>query len=138
MTELTSEQKQHIEELCVALESGEFEQGRGHLLMIFQDGTRKLCCLGVACLKMGLEYQLEKLVSPGRDFRKGLFNGESAYLPRSAVEHYGFASNNPIIIFDGEFVGRQSYYGDICAADANDAGVPFADIARGFRRKYLS
>lgn len=101
--------------LAVALESGKYKQGGGRL----RDGDG-FCCIGVACdLVDPLGWE-----SSGRD--KYLFDGAHYTAPKSVQILYGWESDNPILPgFDGESANS--------AAELNDDGRSFAEIARGFR-----
>jgi hypothetical protein len=104
--------RQRIEQLCVALESGEYEQERNAL----RRGDR-YCCLGVACHLVDPSRWLSTdamryvpvywYVNPGvdvsqydelaRDKDGGRPAGVDTYLPRDIMEWYGFAGVDPLV-----------------------------------------
>lgn len=106
---MTKEQAARNIALAEALESGKYKQGRG----VLREGDC-FCCIGVAC---------DLLDSAGWN-EDGCYLGKIAYAPRNVFEAYGWNNANPAIPFDGF---SQS------AADLNDEGRSFPEIAQGFR-----
>ena len=104
--------KQRIEQLCVALESDEYEQAR-HALR--RGGT--YCCLGVACQivdptrwlaadakrhdpvywYVGAGVDVSQYDDLARDKDGNEPTGVSTYLPRDIMEWYGFAGVDPLV-----------------------------------------
>ena len=134
MTNLTAEQRERVSKLADALESGEYERGKGFLCRITEDGRRQWCCLGVACdvaRKNGLDLSEQNL---GNYLS---FDGKSACLPSSVMQWYGFDTSNPSVQL-ASYVSVPSLAGYIEAADANDNGATFAELAQGFRDMYVN
>lgn len=113
--------KERVELLCQALESGTFRQGSGCL----RNGD-KYCCLGVACGVSGLGEWKEVIENDG------VFEylGGHSFLPNRVIEWYGFNSHNP---------GIKLRWDDSCTmSQANDVyDLSFAEIAVALRRTYL-
>lgn len=102
-----------------ALESGEYEQGRGALEL---DG--KLCCLGVACRvahKAGLPLDVNV------DHESGLtsFCGQTTVLPLAVCEWLGIGSATGAM-------GSSSTEASLIAAN-DGGGLTFPEIARLIR-----
>jgi hypothetical protein len=74
--------------LTAALESGEYEQGRGRLHYL-EDGKEKFCCLGVLCrvaLKDGAEVSEESAPYGAVEIYK--YDTRSTMPPRSVLDHF--------------------------------------------------
>lgn len=120
--------REHVQLLVDALRSGEYPQFRGALHKI-NDG---FCCLGVAC---------EVAIKHGLVVTKGQLDGSSDYitydndsacLPRSVVEWYGFEVANPWLITD-------DFAFPMAAAVVNDSmNKTFNEIADLFEGTFLS
>lgn len=128
---------ERIRLLVEALESGDYEQGQGHLNL-----GGKFCCLGVACevaIANGLQVEKTTELYYGTNHMIVSYDGSSGFLPLSVANWYGFEGSeshifggryNPIINVPGA--------GRVPAATANDAfGKTLPEIAEGFRREYL-
>jgi hypothetical protein len=114
---LMDEQKQRIETLCVALESGEYKQGQ----MELRNGD-SYCCLGVAC---DLYLRSKNLAWEKTENFSYACLRRTAYLASDVREWYGFESENPSL---------GDYPSDYC----NDVlEMTFPEIAALFRNKYL-
>ena len=105
---MTNQQIQRNLKLADALESGKYEQCTGRL----RDGDR-FCCLGVAT-----ELYRKATKTHGLPFTDKL-------PPLCVTQYYGWPDPNPAIPIEGR---------DRLAAEANDNGETFHDIAKGFRR----
>jgi hypothetical protein len=102
-----------LEEWPNALESGEYEQGKGQL---YDDG--KYCCLGVAC-----DLLAKKNLLRGRVWQK------HGCLPDRAVKLLGISD-------DGAYLRPKSKNLDAInttLVDDNDSGVSFEKIAQKIR-----
>lgn len=116
---LTAEQKEHLKELCAALRSGEFEQGRLYL----NKEDKSYCCLGVACelmVKKGLLVKARSVLG----YEIVLYDRERGFLPPAARDYYGLKSN-------GQFPGKL----DSLIA-LNDNGTPFPEIASIIEKEF--
>jgi len=120
---MNQEQRDRVEELCVALESGKYTQFRGQL----RGDDNERCCLGVACevymQHCGGNWECSHL--------EWSFLGESATLPKAVIEWFGFNNKNPTIKMEDRIMSRR-------AAALNDTGSTFKDIAWGFRKTFLT
>lgn len=125
--------------LVDALRSGEFEQAQGQLtrldtyFTLDADGTPSVetltethCCLGVACI-IAMRHGLELDVTDASGGRA--YGGALQYLPDPVMQWYGFTDCDPTII-DADFALQD-------AADYNDAGHDFGEVADAFQRTYL-
>jgi hypothetical protein len=75
---------------AAALESGEFEQGKGRLLGIGEDGKKTWCCLGVLCelhrREVGGDWSMSSV--------GGAYLENSAFLPHSVMAWAGLDCEN--------------------------------------------
>lgn len=105
-----------LEDWPNALESGEYEQGKGSLYTNYPDrAVEKYCCLGVACQLLA-----DMNLLPKKNWR------DAGFLPDRAVKLLGIrdsASYNE---------GNNALYED------NDNGVKFKKIAKMIRSLYKS
>jgi hypothetical protein len=120
MKSLSPEQKKRVEKLCQALESGQYKQLKGSLRGM--DNER--CCLGVAC-----EIYIQDI---GGGWKGSRFLGEKDVLPQEVRDYFGFNNKNPALKRR-----TNSELAKCAAAEVNDDGVSFNDIAAMFRWTYL-
>lgn len=109
--------KKKAVELVTALRSGEYKQGKGHLA----DCNDQFCCLGVACRisETGLEWALMGNI--------WYIGGMYYMLPKEVQEEFGFYSPTGLRRDNLDLkIGNEVHRS---LAEANDAGVSFADIA---------
>src|SRR5260221_506857 len=101
-----AEIKAHREAWLKDLESGEYAQGKGALVITAQDGSKAYCCMGVACesaRKSGLALNVEQVGSTTLQYADGspsmrtIYDGTDAVLPGSLRNWLGVASSNPIV-----------------------------------------
>jgi hypothetical protein len=103
-----------------ALRSGEYEQGKDHLVTVDQDGTERFCCLGVLCnlsTEAGYGEWSEMNGVPE-------FQGETGVFPRDVADKYGLTCF-------GEIPGDAVIYkgrSHPTLVSLNDAGAPFSFI----------
>lgn len=116
--------KERVELLAQALESGEFRQGTGALRKLRAVGVHEFsyCCLGVAC------EVFKKETGEGKWAYESSFQVDgyksSMELPLSVQEWYGFASSDPTLTVAGA-----------SAISLNDiVGATFGEIAALFRK----
>ena len=128
MTYFTAEQKDRVELLARALESGKYEQTNG---LLRQDGPNgwQYCCLGVAC-----DLYHEKTERGQWDSDTFLAGGgtqsSSTELVEEVREWYGFLDMNPaLVVKDGTPDENHDR-----AAGLNDGGWSFEEIAQGLRK----
>lgn len=119
--------KERVELLCQALESGEFEQGASYLL---NDG--KYCCLGVAT-EVALRYL--------GDIPDDVWNPTSReeVLHPAIQEWYGFPDIDPDILA-GDVGDRELSPATVVNDSRNVSGehaYDFREIAAAFRRTYV-
>ena len=130
--------RERVELLCQALESGEFRQAPGALrVQETRSSPMGYCCLGVAtevALRNGLQL-------------RGTFAGSDVWnhdlgevLHPEVRDWYGFQYDDPeIIVVDSD--GVRNYLTATEANDAVKAGTshryPFPEIAAGFQRMHL-
>jgi hypothetical protein len=122
--------KERVQLLIDALESGKYRQGYGALSRVDVEGNRHDCCLGVACY-VANENGAGLVVETYNDHHF-VIDGLDGLLSQKALKWYGFTSNNPVLKQRGHFTlnGR-------AAAVLNDRGVPFSEIADAFRYTYI-
>jgi len=114
-------------ELARALESGKYKQGSGAL----HPTARTYCCLGVACRVAGKKFTVQS-----GEYR---IDGESAVLPQSVMDYFGFQSATGRVKPSKEMALKTKYYKEVrfnVLTDANDAGVAFKEIARFIRKRW--
>lgn len=123
--------RERMEMLCSALESGQYEQGKYSLAYTSPEGEARYCCLGVACeVAMANGLNIEKTVRPGGDAEYDEWN---ATLPPSVREWFGLDPDES----DPEL--RDAAGARTNATYVNDTlGKTFPEIAEAFRRTYLS
>jgi len=138
--------------IAEALESGLYQQTSGCLHrvksspcssdgQIVQPGH---CCLGVACDLHATETgrSWENTDIPGAEFASYL--GENIVLPLTVVEWAGFENpygqtrdgSDAFEGIDEPLIRNHEGIPFNCLANANDAGVPFAIIAKALRRNW--
>lgn len=118
-----------------ALRSGDYKQGDGQLRARRTAGD-EFCCLGVLC-----ELAIKDGVTVTVDRREGtdyfLYEGQAGLLPREVIDWAGF---DP----DGDLEGDLDGFYDVAlgvagtAAELNDNGEPFANIADVIAHAFLS
>lgn len=137
---LTDEQRANVEAWCTALESGDYEQGRG---MLCQDG--KFCCLGVAAEASGVKWRAIANGARGYYMTEGT-GLYSDFLPEDTwfEERYGFRISRHFIHVsdDGEVNYETLYaYNDGETASFPDRKnrdpLPHPEIAKMIRREIL-
>lgn len=117
-------QRERVEALCAALESGRYQQGQ---LALRND--LGYCCLGVVCDVSGVSSWSALPVGVNGSFSYGPL-GEVSYLPTIVADWYGFSSNNPLLkTSSGEYHSM--------SALNDDDGYTFTEIAQALRRTYL-
>lgn len=125
-----------LERVITALESGNYEQGKGVLRK-----NDRWCCLGVMCdlaVKDGAVIVEQKEVSPGV---QETFYGQVkawAYLPEEVVIWAGlhYKGEYPSqALEDNEGRGRLGDDPEDTLAAFNDLGSPFPEIAQTMRRR---
>lgn len=126
--------KYRVQLLVDALRSGEFEQATGKLTLIDEFGDESHCCLGVACvvyMRNGgdLKTSVMEECRPG-DTR--IYGGATEFLPDPVIDWYGFSSCNPTIIIDDDDGWHEED-----AAEYNDSGATFNQVADAFQRTYI-
>lgn len=102
-----------------ALESDEYTQGTGRLCTTNNSGSRKYCCLGVAC-----DLAAKDGVASVRQLSTNQINydNEGAIMPPSVSKWLGTKGNDNNLIF-----------GSYCVTEMNDRGKSFAEIAAWVR-----
>lgn len=105
------------------LESGDYQQVQMYLCKI-EEGVRKYCCLGIACLLHGAKE--EQCVDAGSNFIS--FDGEKDYLPTEVQKYLRFRGHD-----GGEFAWN-GYFLDQSLIDLNDSRhLTFKEIAAVIR-----
>lgn len=108
-----------VELWAQALESGEYDQGRGQLVIIDESGQpSRYCCLGVLC-----DLANKAGVESGPDDNKEYgwnFGANGATLPEVVIRWAGMNSTG------GEYGVRPSHG---LLLNDNDSGRPFTEIA---------
>lgn len=116
-------ERERIEQLCVALESGRYPQG--------QSALRKItgyCCLGVACDVSGVS-KWSTVSDADICFSYGP-TGEISYLPDVVADWYGWVSKNPMLKTpSGEYRSMTAMNDDYC--------YTFDQIAAALRQTFL-
>jgi hypothetical protein len=110
------------------LRSGQYEQTKERLCKTRKDGSTAFCCLGL------LEHKLGRLVD-GADCETG--NSEAP--PPTVAELLGLPLNDNVLHGVTVFNPKVIIVGDdgeweTAAAEANDSGYTFAEIADGLER----
>lgn len=119
--------KSRVMKLIKALESGKYKQATSALARRDSErGKFSFCCLGVACeVAKANGCDVKVTTSPNNRYR--FYDGDSALLPPSVVEWYGFAKDEPRLFDEGHTDG-------LLATVANDnRGYDFIKIAKLFR-----
>jgi hypothetical protein len=116
-----------------ALRSDEYQQGKGALTIVRDDGTEKDCCLGVLC-----KLAVKAGVLGPEDMNEGSqdvmgeqatvrhYAREIAMLPAKVMTWAGLASSNPYLDAGKDSTGYQIRQS---AAVLNDSGRSFTEIA---------
>lgn len=120
--------KERITKWVKALRSGDYEQGKGYLCKD-SEGSKKFCCLGVACdLYIKEEAPYAEWEEDRAEYNvMGLL--ESTYvMPTRVMDWLGVESRDPMAFRDGkdEYLSRW-----------NDTSCSFNDIAKMIEEKYL-
>lgn len=110
--------KKRVKLLIHALKTTRRKQGRGRLC---KDNT--YCCLGIACeVAIANGCKVEK----DRVGKQVSYDGETAYLPQSVKNWYGFNTNEPDLLIDGHVEGATVFN------DQKPFRYSFRKIAVGF------
>lgn len=119
--------RERVEMLVQALESGDYSQARGGLARVRGDGVISYCCLGVACeVAIANGAKVEKRVH--LDFVE--YDDNKGRLPDSVIDWYGFDSEDPRL--------KDPNHRTTSAASWNDnRGKTLPEIAALFRHTYL-
>jgi hypothetical protein len=99
----------------MALRSGEYKQGRGHLGQAYGDGETRYCCLGVLCdlaVKAGVDVPVE--TGPRGEL---IYDGEFLVPPKQVQEWAGLVDFNPTVKEVGRVNGETAY---VSLAQLND------------------
>jgi hypothetical protein len=128
--------------LADALESGVYKQCHNNLGQVGLpewNGEEHNCCLGVECRLAGAPRTVLETTADSNSLIRAIRYGEGGhasigFLPVSVQLAHGWQSHN------GEFVdGSKFEYAGGCfetLLNMNDAGVPFAVIAKAVREKW--
>lgn len=107
MIETVAPNREHIEQLCVALESGRYKQARGALKNVLGN-----CCLGVACdvkdptrwykregssIFAYLDDGVEAVTCNDVDEDEEIVGGALAYMTHDVAAWYGFSDVDPTV-----------------------------------------
>lgn len=131
--------KERVQLLVDALESGQYEQGHNRLTTVEEHGKQLDCCLGVGC-KIAIAAGLKvETVPVGIDPIEVRYDNEGSYMPPAVMEWFGFdAKDPPIRILTEDWDTGAEVEDEISASVANDDhGLTFDEIAEGFRRTYI-
>jgi len=134
--------KERVQLLADALLSGEYRQTRHQLEIILTDGTKRQCCLGVACrvaMAHGVEVDTYESGSESDlvGSRVTYFEGNMGTMPTPVQEWFGFDSGNPVLL-DLDRDPDSEYGSVLCATDANDNGhYNFEQIGNMFKARYI-
>lgn len=132
--------KERVAMLVAALRSGSYVQGQNRLARtIHRDGTTHYCCLGVACeialangapVRKTTEYDeaTDQDWIRYTDIDSG--KSETHVMPPSVIDWFGFNASDPYLSSDGDYERRT-------AAEVNDQGGNFAEIADMFKERFL-
>lgn len=132
MIKITDEQRANVIEWIEALESGDYAQGTGGMLLVSDIGPEH-CCLGVASVVAGVPHD-ESVASSFASFYYGQEAAPRAgswealkyntHLPDGEwfQDRFGFSFNDQLA-----WSGETLYH-------MNDTGKSFADIAKALRR----
>lgn len=111
------------------LKNGEHVQGQLHLTTVGKDGTKRHCCLGVACLvaiKNGLSIDTTTYIEDG--VAAVAYDGEECILPTTVAEWYGISASPMLKTIDGTYT----------AVTLNDIHrLAFPEIADSISKTYL-
>jgi|ERR1043166_3270111 hypothetical protein len=128
--------KERVRLLVDALRSGEFPQCTGRLGRIDKSGKKGYCCLGVAIIiaaRNGCDVLVEWI-----DDELMVERAETDLLVSKVSEWYGFNSINPVISYDNEEISEEYENSSFEAAELNDSGIPFEEIANRFESVYIN
>jgi len=127
--------REHREAWLRDLESGEYSQGKGALVVTGEDDSKSYCCMGVGCetaIKGGLELLRTGEVinldgGPQRTIT--YYNGMDAVFPVEVRRWLGFLDSNPTV--DGHALSEwnDGFY-------TNPGGISFLEIAAKLRREW--
>ena len=125
------------ERWAAALESGEYQQGRGALVRKSATGNLSYCCLGVLCELAVADGVIEPAVffSDREEFGgavPGEYAGSQGLPPRVVMEWAGASANEVNWSDFGVAVPGTTYQKDYLAT-LNDTGHPFTVIAQAIR-----
>ena len=123
--------QENKERWAAALESGEYQQGRGALVRKSAMGNLSYCCLGVLCELAVADGIIEPVVIHGASGR-GKYAGCQGLPPRVVMEWAG-ASTEEISWCDFEVSSLGPLDQKDYLATLNDTGVPFTVIAQAIR-----
>lgn len=125
-----------LERVITALESGDYEQGKGSL---YRGG--RWCCLGVMCdlaVKDGVVIVDHTEIEAGEKVARFGADRSWAYLPQEVVVWAGmhYKGEYPSQeLEDNEGRGRLGDDPEDSLAAYNDLGAPFSEIAQTMRRR---
>lgn len=123
--------KERIQLLVDELRTTEHQQARNALSRHTRNGGTSYCCLGIACeiaIANGLEIEKSMQFSQGNiGSGMGIYDEEMGSLPPSVQRWYGFDKGNPYL----------DEHNTMTAAEYNDGGMSFPDIADKFEEKFL-
>lgn len=113
-----------------ALRSDEYEQATGQLCAVFTDGTKKFCCLGVACEAVGMTY-VTAGAERGYDRQVSVLPySVAAWLLGLAESQIGDAARDPLVDMPSEYVDRDdARYYLRCTALNDEHHLTFHQIA---------
>lgn len=117
------------------LTNGRYEQARGSLVKVEEDGSKRFCCLGVLC-DMAVQAGVVPEPVIGADGYHYGYGAQADFsvLPNEVAEwaginNYGYVGN--VRYGTG---GSRDVTGDIQLSAHNDSGVPFKEIAKTIER----
>ena len=108
-----------------ALRSGKYQQTKGALCRIAEDGSKSYCCLGIGCvvaIELGLDLRVGKF---GEKLEFGM-EWKTVVMPEEVIALFGMKRYN------GGFYGYRLDKDDepcSCLSELNDHGFDFSQIA---------
>lgn len=124
--------KERIQLLVDELRTTTREQTRNALSRHTRNGGTSYCCLGIACeiaIANGLRIKKSTQFLQGGNIGSGMgiYDDAMGSLPPSVQRWYGFDKPNPYL----------DEHNTMTAAECNDGGMSFPDIADKFEEKFL-
>lgn len=104
-----------------ALRSGEYTQGVGGL----RNNADEFCCLGVLC-DLAVKNGAYVTVTADDEMNGFTYGGEIGFLPSLVREWAGLSERDPVLVPAED---NPEHDGDLHAAQLNDEGKTFAEIA---------